>query len=860
MAWFAEEVDLKMSMYRFGWIGLCVLFGQWGIQDAHGAEAATNPGYESTVKPFFTKHCFRCHGPEKSKGKLTLHTLRSDLESGHELDRWELILEMVENGEMPPDDEPQPSDAERAAVAGWIEGGLRAYVEKATQVEVATTTRRLTNFEYQNTMRDLLGFELELAKDLPIDPEKPYHFNNTAGMMLIGPDQLVRYKEAARKAMAGAIVDPGEPEIHRTSAKWNHGSPGKGGLSGAEIGVYQGPGMGTKTVGLKGWPKSGEFKLRVQASANLPTGFAEAPLRLVMGTSLKHDSGSGNYHEVGVLHLTNSPDNPEEFELRGRIENIPVQPSSKHRNSVRPPSITITAQNVFNNGELNDHRKSAFDASWSAEAPRVVLHSLEFESPVADVWPPPHHTRILFESPLRESEPGKYAYEVIRRFMTRAFRRPVAQDEVDHYYNVYKIYDEEFDTLEEAMRETLTMVLISPQFLYHTVIDSSAATKPYELASRLSYFLWGSMPDKELFDLAASGELNDPAVIEAQARRLLADERAEDFVRNFTIQWMSLTKMKTVSINLDLFPRFLYTVHVGERRGQEQLFRPTIRDYMIDETVGFVGELIRRNASVGNIIESDFAYLNEPLAAHYGVKGVQGLKLRPVPIKPEHRLGGLMTHGSVLIGNSTGSAPHPIYRAVWLREAILGDKVNEPPAEVPALSDSVGDSADEAPSIKDLLALHRKEESCAGCHARLDPWGIPFERYSAIGKYQPRVPKEGTRIRGFSLNEDKDLSGYEAYLEKVSTTEVDAISRVPHGPEIDGMKELKEYLIKNRRDDIVTNVIRRLMAYGIGRELTYRDRFEVERLIEQAAEDGYKMQDMIVSICQSPSFTQRKGK
>ena len=382
----------------------------------------------------------------------------------------------------------------------------------------------------------------------------------------------------------------------------------------------------------------------------------------------------------------------------------------------------------------------------------------------------------------------------------------------------------------------------------------------HELASRLSYFLWGSMPDEELFDLAASGKLNDPAVIEAQTRRLLADERAAGFVKNFTTQWLSITKMKTVNINRDLFPRFLYTVHLGERRGQEQLFRPTIRDYMLEETVGFVGELIRKNASVMSIIDSDFAYLNEPLAVHYGVDGVKGLKFRAVPIKPENRLGGLPTHGSVLIGNSTGSAPHPIYRAVWLREAILGDEVKPPPADVPALSDSAGESAEEAVSIKDLLAFHRKKESCYDCHVRLDPWGIPFEQYSAIGKFQPLVPKEKVRVRGFSIKEDKTLAGYQEYLKTVYTEKADATARVPHGPEVDGMEKLKKYLLKERKDEITKNVIRRLMTYSIGRELTYRDRFAVEELLKQAEKNGYQLQDMIVSVCQSPTFTGTKSK
>jgi hypothetical protein len=276
---------------------------------------------------------------------------------------------------------------------------------------------------------------------------------------------------------------------------------------------------------------------------------------------------------------------------------------------------------------------------------------------------------------------------------------------------------------------------------------------------------------------------------------------------------------------------------------------------MHEETVGFVGELIRNNASVMNIVDSDFAYLNEPLAVHYGVGGVEGLKLRVVPIKPEHRLGGLLTQGSVLVANSTGSAPHPIYRAVWLREAILGDKVKSPPAEVPSLVDSAGDSAVEAVSIKDLLRIHRNKESCYDCHARLDPWGIPFERYSAIGKYQPLVPKDKVRVRGFNHKQDRTLAGYQAYLKSVYTEEVDASSRMPRGPVVDGMQKLKEYLLKERKSEIAENLIRRLMAYSIGRELTYRDRFEVKKLLKLAEEDGYKLQGMIISICQSPTFT-----
>ena len=334
----------------------------------------------------------------------------------------------------------------------------------------------------------------------------------------------------------------------------------------------------------------------------------------------------------------------------------------------------------------------------------------------------------------------------------------MTRDEVDRFVKVYDLLAPELQTVEATLRETLAMVLVTPQFLLHTTADEEVTSKSFELASRLSFFLWGSMPDEPLFELAAKDELDDPRVLARQVERMLADSRSQDFVSNFTTQWLSLQKMKTVPINRDLFPRFLYYVEAGERAGTERPYIPTIRDHMMSETVAFIAELIRRNASVTHLVDSEFAMLNQPLAAHYGVDGVEGYRIRPVAIRPEHHLGGLLTHGSILIGNGTGSAPHPIYRAVWLREAILGDEVKSPPAEVPALSESAGDSAEQALSIKQLLQKHRSQESCNDCHVRLDPWGIPFERYNAIGKYQPLVPKDGTRVRGFNREKDQDLT------------------------------------------------------------------------------------------------------
>ncbi|MEJ6642660.1 MAG: DUF1592 domain-containing protein [Akkermansiaceae bacterium] len=806
-------------------------------------------GFEKEVAPFFEAHCISCHGPEKSKGKVILHTLRGDLATGDELERWDLIREMLESGEMPPEDEPQPEEAARKAVAAWIDAGVRDAAGKSVWNEIVPTTRRLTNFEYQNTMRDLLGFELKLIDNLSKDPVKPYAFNNSAELMLMGMEQVERYKESARRAMASAIVDPGEPEIHRSRSEWkSHGIDR--GIGGDELGVWGNrrntPATG---MGLKSFPKHGEYRIRVKASTILPPGGSEMPLRLVMGYGgLGENQSTYQIETVGTVRLRNTPDQPEVFEFRGRIENHPPRPPWAVRGKLQPESLAITPQNLYDDGTLNDGDRNL-------SMPRAVIEWIEFEAPVTDVWPPEHHTRILFESPFRESDPKRYVREVLKRFVDRAYRRPATDQEIERFVKIYELVRPDVATLEAAMRETLSMVLISPPFLFHT-FSADGRNRHYEQASKLSYFLWGSMPDDELRQLAREEKLDDPAVIEAQVRRLIAEERSKDFVANFTMQWLSLAKMKTVPINQELFPRFLYYVPRGERAGTEQPYRPTIRDYMIEETMGFVAELIKGNASALNFVDSDFAYLNQPLAAHYGVEGVEGNEFRRVAIRPEHRLGGLLTQGSVLIGNGTGSAPHPIYRAVWLREAILGDEVKPPPADVPALTETVGESAEKALTIKDLLAQHRKKESCNDCHARLDPWGVPFEQYNAIGRFQAKVPKEGTRVSQFNETNHKDLAGYQRYLDSINTVEIEAAARVPHGPEVSGMEDLKAYLLEERKNEVAENILRRFLTYSLGRSLTVHDRFVVEELLAQAEKDGYRLQDMIVSICQSPAFTQ----
>lgn len=815
--------------------------------------AAGLPGFQKGVNPFFKTYCVKCHGPEKSKGRITVHSLNGDLSAGQELDKWESVLKMLESGEMPPLDEQQPTTAEAQAVKNWIESGMRDYVQKASAVQREPTTRRLTNVEYENTLRDLLGFEFAVLSELPEDPEHHYHFNNTAALMRIGPEQLDRYLEIARKAMRSAIVDPEKPKVLTARSEWKpigiHNGLGKDEIS-AYIDKFSGPPR--RDLKVSGSPISGEFRIRMSAAALLVPGHDEVPLEVSMGMPIDGDHREKPYRAIGTAYLTNSPDEPKVYEFRGRIENIPYTTAKNPTDGSAVHRREIRTQIIFDDGTPNNGSVFSHDQRRLSLL-RAVIHWIEFAAPVVDVWPPKHHTDILFESPLRKKDEPAYVRAVLERFMSRAYRRPATGPEVERFVQAYGLIRPGVPTFDEAIRETLALVLVAPRFLYHTESDR-ATGEHYAMASRLSYFLWASMPDRELLDLAAKKKLNDPEVIEQQVLRMLADEKSQQFVQDFTRQWLSIKKSLTVPINRDLYPHFLNLRAIGETAGTEFPYRPSVRSYMIQETIGFVGELIRRNKSVLNVVNSDFAYLNQRLAAHYGVEGVRGMRLRPVPIRPEHNIGGLLTHGSVLIGNGTGTAPHPIYRAVWLREAILGDAVAPPPSEVPALSDSAGASLEKALSIAQLLKKHRTVESCNNCHFRLDPWGIPFEEYNAIGKFQPKVPKDGTRVSPFNPQRDTDMKGYQQYLDKINTVEVFAKSRVPHGPEINGMRELKGHLLKDRQDDIARNVIRRLLSYGIGRHLTYRDRFAVATLFDETKKTDFGMRDIIVSICKSNAF------
>ncbi|MGI9428801.1 MAG: DUF1592 domain-containing protein, partial [Bythopirellula sp.] len=510
------------------------------------------------------------------------------------------------------------------------------------------------------------------------------------------------------------------------------------------------------------------------------------------------------------------------------------------------PGLLVNVHNVYDDGskaiELLDLKIGQQEKALNEpdpEQPWLVVESVEFVAPDYKVWPPQHHQAILFprtedpqasndlQTPEQEAD---YARQVLVRFMKRAYRRPAKEREVDLIMKFYHQIRREYPTFVQATRQTLSMVLVSPQFLYLVEpLDEGQAAREltaHEVASRLSYFLWSTMPDADLFELADSGRLLDLQVLKAQVRRMLDDPQSERFVAQFADQWLDLPALDRIAVNPQFYPDF------NERA------KPAMRL----ESQLFFAELLRHDLSALNFIDSEFTMLNERLAKHYGVDGVTGTDFRRVTLKPEDRRGGLLTQGSMLLGNSTGEDSHPVKRAVWILERLLDDPPAQPPANVPAL-DSETPGFDKL-TLKEQLAVHRQDSACVSCHLKIDPWGIPLEHYDATGLYR----NEAIRLTATSKGRAR---------RNASSAPLDASDTMPDGQKIDGVEELKEYMLAHKKDQFARAIVVKMMAYALGRSLEFSDEEEVQRLAAGFQEEGYRLGHLIETIVTSDLFLTR---
>ncbi|MGJ8679982.1 DUF1592 domain-containing protein [Paraglaciecola sp.] len=512
------------------------------------------------------------------------------------------------------------------------------------------------------------------------------------------------------------------------------------------------------------------------------------------------------------------------YTFKGRLENLPIPNHGTQGDHITSSSLKV--------GVWNDDKIKQGEQKGS----NINVEYIEFEAPYFEQWPTAEHQRIF---PSTEIQDEEYAKSVIKQFATKAFRRNISNEDIEPYYDLWRALKTEFPRFEDGIKETLVAILCSPRFLYlvepqaaqvaktdnnawysniakvfsigdvHASSNTVSTIDQFSLANRLSYFLWNSSPDDVLLDLAHRGQLSENITEQVQ-RMLQDDKKLARFTSIFTSQWLRLDRQQGQTVNVKEFPDYTRFVKQDMKLETEQFFQ----------------YLIQQDESVLNVIDSEFVMLNQNLAEFYGIDDVVGPEFRPVSRNANKARGGLLSQGAFLTGHADGTHSHPVKRAIWVKSKILGDEPPPPPPNVPELDpDTPGF---EKLTLKQQLELHRDKESCRDCHAKIDPYGVVFEGFDAVGKQR---------------SEYKGLP-------------IDANSILPNGTSINGMAELKQYLMKQESDKVVLSVIKHLYGYALGREVGFSDDEELNQILQQVKADDYRMQSVLLAIINSPSFNQ----
>ena len=765
--------------------------------------------FHRVVLPILESHCVRCHGPEVQEANVRLDNLPIDLSDNRAAtESWHEVLNVLQANEMPPPDEKQLSSEELKTTTQWLSHAIQTALVERRKTDGRIVLRRLNRVEYQHTMEDLLGLEMDYARDLPPDGMSAEGFRNNGRSLQISSLQLEYYLATARRALDRAIVQHDQPPAIDHS------------FTDISIDNWLGEAQRSKQLGRRQeflvkmvdkYPEDGEFSVRIQLTADLKNNTGYPLLEVSVGYQIDTEILMREFDTIEVT----SPD-LQTFDFRGRIDNFPLPV----RGQGKFPGLVVRVRNLYDDkSPLPPPQKDpSGKITYAAEdhLPTLTIQSVEFHGHHYDRWPPASHRQILFDPPNLDRESIPYVTEVLQRFMSRAFRRTVTDHQVDKFVAFYQEIRPEFPSFEEAIRETLAMILIQPEFLF--LLEPAGEEKrlidEFELASRLSYFLWSTLPDKQLIELATKGNLR--ANLDAEIGRMLADPRSGRMVKQFTEQWLKLNLVENVAVNK--------TRHPG--------FDDRLKIDMCTETQSMFAELLKHNSSATELLSSDFTMLNESLAKHYGIDGVFGKSFRRVPIPTESHRGSLLSHASILLSNSTGADSHPVRRAVWIRDRLLNDPPAPPPPNVPSL-EQANPEFHQLP-VRKQLEIHRTVESCNQCHRSLDPWGIALENFDALGRWRTDNPKN---------------SG-----DPSQTQPIDATVELPDGKQIAGADGLRVYLLEERKEQFASSLVMRLLTYALGRSLELTDQSSVAQVLEQFAKDDFRLQGLIYKVVSSEPF------
>jgi len=783
------DPNAERGKFWGGLAGLLALGGAVGVSlFAFGVGRAGEPDeaaveldrrYAQDVKPLLEQFCFECHGGKKVRGDVRLDRVRGVADAHDGALDLALVREMVATGQMPPEDSEQPSTLQRLAIAQWLDATL-AYVPPDAPVDPGWfTIHRLNRSEYRNTLRDLLGVDparVDLAAKLPRD-DTGYGFDNIADVLSVSPLALEQYMASAEQAIEaglGPIVSFGDvPRVLRPLEGKNGQALPRGGFF-----LYSNGTAGSKFVASI----EGEYMIRVRA------------WETHAGDELSKMRVKVDERPVGEVGVSGTRGEGQEFSFKVRLA------AGVH---------AVGAQ------FLNDYYvKDQGDRNLAVESISVAGPLDEATSVRSAAW-----TRVFGAAPQSEDETGR-ATEILRAFATRAYRRPVDDREVQGLVGVYQAEREAGGAFEPAVRTALAAALVSPNFLYRTVANPAAGDAQsryvlgaYELASRLSYFLWSSMPDDELFGLAANGSILKDEVLAQQVKRMLADPKSRALVENFAGQWLQLRALDTLAIDRTTFPEYT----------------DELRADMVQEAVLFFEDVLRNDGSVLAFIDSRDSFLNERLAKFYGIAGVSGAQFRKVALPESSARGGVLTMGAVLTLTSNPMRTSPVKRGLFVLDQMLGAPPPPPPPDIPPLEQAAGLGPDA--TVREKLKAHTSVASCASCHNRLDPLGFSFEHFDAIGRWR----------------------------ETENGRSVDATGTLPGGEKLDGTGDLKRSLLA-KSDRFVEALSAKMLMYALGRGVEPLDRPAVRRIAARTRANGARLSALVESIVLSETFRTCRGR
>ena len=767
-------------------------------------------GFAHDVLPMMQKYCVSCHTGKTASAGIDLAHYKNVEMVLKDRDNWDRVAQAVSSSHMPPPNLPAPTKSQRDTLVNWVQATTSASDCKLNDPG-HVTLRRLNRAEYNNTVRDLCGVDVHPADAFPND-DTGYGFDNIGDVLSISPLLMEKYVNAAEQVAHAAFQNPDnfiKPESF-TSTRLNYISQSSN--LGDHASLYT---TNSEAGADYNFPKNGDYMLRAIAwQEKAGPDNAKMQLRL-------------DGKPVADMDVNASARDPKPYQTRVTV------PAGQHRFSV------VFLNDFYDSSDPNNRRKGNRDRNLDVKALEIVgpLHNEDSEAPLA--------------KQLGDPDPGdatrtSVARKFLMNFTRRAYRRPVTKEEVDALLRYVELAHKQNEPFQKGIEYAMTAALCSPNFLFR--VETTSAMKAtgasttrtakssgkshvktagltnapegasaryligdFALASRLSYFLWSSMPDEELMTLAAKGKLQDNTVMAAQVKRMLKDPRARSLSDNFAGQWLQLRNLNNITPDTSRFPGF----NDGLRRAMKM------------ETELFFQSIVGEDRSVLDFLDAKYTFLNEQLAKHYGIDGVQGGNFRKVVLEGNQR-GGILTQASLLTVTSNPTRTSPVKRGKWVMENLLGTPLPPAPPNVPALSDDkkgplVG-------TLRQRMEQHRANPACASCHARMDPIGFGLENFDAVGGWRT---KDGE-------------------------TSVDASGVLPDGAKFNGPSELKNILLA-KKSEFTRCLATKLMTFALGRGVERTDKCKIDNIVETTAKNGYKFSALVTAIVQSDPFRKQRG-